>query len=137
MTARRCRMRIVDAQVHIWSKGLPTTPSHRQVESFTAAEMLAEMDAAGVDAALIHPPGWDPDAGQVAAAAVAEHPRRFAILGSFPLDRPESHGLVDGCRQRPGMLGLRFALLAPHQRAWLTDGTIDWLWPAAERAGVP
>jgi predicted TIM-barrel fold metal-dependent hydrolase len=27
--------------------------------------------------------------------------------------------------------------LQPHQRNWPTDGTIDWLWPAAERAGLP
>ena len=35
------------------------------------------------------------------------------------------------------MLGLRFALNQPHQQTWLTDGTTDWLWPAAERAGIP
>lgn len=47
------------------------------------------MDAAGVDAAVIHP------------------------------------------------LGLRFVFLQPHQKPWPTYGTMDWLWPAAERAGVP
>ena len=35
------------------------------------------------------------------------------------------------------MLGLRFTFLQPHQQTWPTDGTIDWLWPAAERAGLP
>jgi predicted TIM-barrel fold metal-dependent hydrolase len=35
------------------------------------------------------------------------------------------------------MLGLRFTFQQPHQQAWLRDGTLDWLWPAAERAGVP
>ena len=35
------------------------------------------------------------------------------------------------------MLGLRFAFMEPHKREWLTDGTLDWLWPAAERAGMP
>src|SRR5256712_9908099 len=35
------------------------------------------------------------------------------------------------------MLGLRFALLQPHQQTWLTDGSLDWLWTAAERAGMP
>jgi predicted TIM-barrel fold metal-dependent hydrolase len=35
------------------------------------------------------------------------------------------------------MLGLRFTLLQPNQQNWYTDGTMDWLWPAAERAGVP
>ena len=35
------------------------------------------------------------------------------------------------------MLGLRFALLQPHQVNWPTDGTMDWLWPACEKAGIP
>ncbi len=50
-------MKIIDAQVHIWSKTVtPTTGLHRKVEKFTAEELLMEMDEAGVDAALIHPP---------------------------------------------------------------------------------
>jgi predicted TIM-barrel fold metal-dependent hydrolase len=35
------------------------------------------------------------------------------------------------------MLGLRFTFLQPHQKSWPTDGTMDWLWPAAEKAGLP
>jgi predicted TIM-barrel fold metal-dependent hydrolase len=35
------------------------------------------------------------------------------------------------------MLGWRFALLGPGQRSWPSDGTMDWLWPAAEEAGIP
>src|SRR4029450_4641145 len=27
--------------------------------------------------------------------------------------------------------------LHPHHQTWLTDGPMDWLWPAAERAGLP
>jgi predicted TIM-barrel fold metal-dependent hydrolase len=130
-------MRIVDAQVHIWGSGPPTNPSHRQVPTFTKDELLRDMDVAGVDAALLHPPGWDPNGNQVAMDAAAQHPDRLAILGHFPLDRPESRDLVDTWKQRPGMLGLRFALLQPHQQSWWTDGTMDWLWPAAERAGLP
>jgi len=95
------------------------------------------MDTAGVDAAIIHPPSWDPGSDALAEKAVRDHPRRFAILGSFPLDRPESRDLVATWKQRPGMLGLRFTFLRPEQQAWPTDGSIDWLWPAAERAGVP
>jgi predicted TIM-barrel fold metal-dependent hydrolase len=128
---------IVDAQVHIWANGPPTNPPHRQVSSFSADELLAEMDATGVDAALLHPPGWDPDGNQVAIEAASRHPDRLAILGHFPLDQPASRELIDRWKDQPGMLGLRFALLRPHQRAWWTDGTMDWLWPAAERAQVP
>ena len=131
-------MLIVDAQVHIWANGKPTNPNHRQVASFSKDELLKEMDEAGVDAAVIHPPSsWDPNANELAVEAARRHPDRLAILGNFPLDRPESRALVGGWKRRPGMLGLRFALLQPHQRTWWTDGTMDWLWPVAERAGLP
>src|SRR5215470_7401179 len=126
-------MLIVDAQVHIWGRGLPTNPSHRQISSFSQDDLLKEMDAAGVNAAVIHPPGWDPNSNELAVEAARQHPNRLAILGNFPLDRPESRALVDGWKQRPGMLGCRFTFNQPHQRTWMTDGTIDWLWPVAER----
>jgi predicted TIM-barrel fold metal-dependent hydrolase len=35
------------------------------------------------------------------------------------------------------MLGLRWALTRPEQQTWHADGTMDWLWPAAEQAGTP
>ena len=130
-------MPIVDAQIHIWRNHKPTNPNHRQVTDFTADDVLKEMDAAGVDAAVIHPPGWDPDSNALAIEAARQHPQRLAILGNFPIDRPESRALVDGWKSRPGMLGFRFTLLQPNQQNWYTDGTMDWLWPAAERAGVP
>ena len=130
-------MLIVDAQIHIWRNHKPTNPNHRQVTDFTADDVLKEMDEAGVNAAMIHPPGWDPDSGVLAIEAARQHPKRLAILGNFPLDKLESRALVDGWKSRPGMLGLRFTLLQPHQQTWLSDGTMDWLWPAAERAGLP
>jgi predicted TIM-barrel fold metal-dependent hydrolase len=129
-------MKIVDAQIHVWSSGTPVA-HHRQISSFSAEECLKEMDGGGVDAALIHPPGWDPHCIEVAEDAARKYPNRFAILGHFPLDKPESRSLIAGWKERPGMLGLRFALLAPHQRSWPTDGTMDWLWPACEKAGIP
>ncbi len=130
-------MLIVDAQVHTWANNKPTNPNHRQVASFSKDDLLKEMDEAGVGAAVIHPPGWDPNSNELAVEAARQHPDRLSILGNFPLDRPESRALIDGWKRRPGMLGLRFALLQPHQRTWWTDGTMDWLWPAAERAGIP
>ncbi|MFN8634317.1 MAG: amidohydrolase family protein [Chloroflexota bacterium] len=130
-------MRVVDAQVHIWSAGRPTTATHRQIERFSAEDLLKEMAEAGVDAALLHPPGWDPNATAVAIEAVKKYPDRFAILGNFPLDKPESRDLIATWKNQPGMLGLRFTFHAPHQRTWPHDGSLDWLWPAAERAGIP
>jgi predicted TIM-barrel fold metal-dependent hydrolase len=128
-------MLIVDAQVHLWSKGAPLEP-HR-ARPYEAAEALRDMHAAGVARALLHPPSWDPDSVELAIDAVAAHPDRFAILGRFALDRPQTAEWVAAWKTRPGLLGLRFTFLNPHMRTWPTDGTIDWLWPAAERAGFP
>jgi predicted TIM-barrel fold metal-dependent hydrolase len=132
-------MKIIDAQVHIWSKAVtPPSGLHRKVANFTAEELLKEMDEAGVDAALIHPPAsWDPDSNALAIEAARAYPNRFAIMGQFPPDRPENRKLIHGWRNQPGMMGLRWALLSQDQQKWLDDGTLDWVWPAAEQEGLP
>ena len=130
-------MQIVDAQIHTWGVGLPSNLSHWQVTHFTAEEAIVLMDAGGVDAAVIHPPGWDPNSTEMAFKAVRDFPGRFAIMGSLPLDDPASRGLIAGWRKQPGMLGLRYTFLHDPARQWLADGTIDWLWAEAEKANVP
>jgi predicted TIM-barrel fold metal-dependent hydrolase len=130
-------MRIVDAQIHLWGSGLPSNMAHRQVTSFTTKEALGLVDEAGVDAAVIHPPGWDPNSTTMAFQAVRDFSGRFAILGAFPLNQPDKRALVETWRSQPGMLGLRYGFLAEPMRGWLADGTLDWLWAAAEQAGVP
>ncbi len=129
-------MLIVDSHVHIWGNGTPNPP-HRQVSALSGDELLAEMDAAGIDAAVIQPPGWDANSNAVAIEAASRHPERFAVLGWFQLDDPLSPALIDGWTEQPGMLGLRFTFMPPNKESWLTDGTLDWLWPAAEKAGLP
>jgi predicted TIM-barrel fold metal-dependent hydrolase len=132
-------VKIIDAQVHIWSQTVvPTSGLHRKVEKFTAEELLAEMDAAGVDAALIHPPGgWDPNSNALAVEAARKYPDRFAVMGQFPLQDPENRKLIHGWRNQPGMMGLRWPLLLEEHQKWLYDGSLEWLWPAAEAEGLP
>jgi predicted TIM-barrel fold metal-dependent hydrolase len=137
--SRRNAVKIIDAQVHIWSQTVvPTSGLHRKVEKFTAEELLTEMDAAGVDAALIHPPfSWDPDSNVLAIQAATRYPDRFAVMGQFPLNDPTNRRLIRGWRNQPGMMGLRWPLLSEEQQKWLHDGLLDWLWPAAEEEGLP
>src|SRR5712671_5597477 len=131
-------MLIVDAQIHLWNAGNPTSPWHRQIPAYLKEHALKEMDAGGVDAAILTPhTPWDPNANELCMEAAKAHPDRFAILGNFPLDQPESRAKVADMKSRPGVRGLRFALLRPHQQTWLTDGSLDWLWAAAERAQLP
>ena len=74
-------MRIIDAQIHLWATGLPSNQTHWPVTHFTAEEAIALMDAGGVDAAVIHPPAWDPGSTELAFKAVQDYPGRFAIIG--------------------------------------------------------
>jgi len=130
-------MRIIDAQIHLWGSGLPSNMAHRQVTSFKAAEAIGLMDEAGVDAAVIHPPPWDPGAHELALAAVRDFPGRFSIMGSLSLDDAETKERIAIWRDQPGVLGLRYLFLGEPARARLRDGSLDWLWAEAERAGVP
>jgi predicted TIM-barrel fold metal-dependent hydrolase len=78
-----------------------------------------------------------PGSNELALEAVGKYPDRFAIMGWFYLDDPNGRDLVAHWKERRGKLGLRFYTNDRHPQSWFTDGTLDWLWPAAERAGVP
>ena len=129
-------MLIVDSQVHIW-QDVMLNKTHRQIETYSKDDLLAEMATADVDAVLLHPPGAWPGGNALAEAAAVAHPDRFAVLGYSDLGDGPQPDLVAHWTDRPGQIGLRFNFMQPHQRDWPTDGSIDWVWPAAEKAGIP
>ena len=129
-------MLIVDSQVHLWNVGTPN-PWHRQVPGYTREELIAEMDAGGVDRAVIVPPMWAGDVNDMALDAARAYPDRLCVLGRLPLQDPASRNVFDSWLDQPGMLGMRFTFGTPEQQGWLYDGSLDWLWPSAERAGFP
>src|SRR5437763_6547287 len=120
-------MKIVDAQVHIWSQTVvQTTGKQRKVATVTAEEMLKEMDEAGVDAALIHPPmSWDPKSQDMALAAAKKYPDRFAVMGQFDPKNPANRSLIAGWRKQPGMMGLRWTLLQQADQKLVPYGALD------------
>jgi len=137
-------MLIADAQIHLWAADTPDRPwppggAARAHQPYPVSKdmALAGMTEAGVDRAIIVPPSWEGERNDLALEAATLHPDRFAVMGRFPLEQRESRSLVDGWRRQPGMLGMRFTFNTEQQRPWLTDGTADWLWPEAERAGIP
>ena len=128
-------MAIVDAHIHLWEKGQPRA-AHRQAP-YSKDQALAEMDAAGVDAAVIQPPAWDPDANRIGVEAAAAHPQRFAVLGNFPLEDPEAPRRLPSWKEQPGMLGLRYIFNEPQHARWLEGDELEWLWSGAARLGIP
>ena len=129
-------MQIVDAQIHLWATGLPNNKAHIQETSFTAKQAIALMDEAGVHAAIIHPPSWDPKSHELALAAVNDYPNRFAIMGTLPLNRSISEKEIPSWKNNV-VLGLRYTLLEEPYRSWIADGSLDWLWKIAEEEKIP
>ena len=75
-------MLIVDAQIHLWNAGNPTSPWHRQIPAYLKEDALKEMDAGGVDAAILTPhTPWDPNANELCMEAARAHPDRFRVVG--------------------------------------------------------
>jgi predicted TIM-barrel fold metal-dependent hydrolase len=131
---------IVDAQVHLWKESAPDYPWNpgakpQLPEPFTIERALGMMEEAGVDRVVIVPPGLN-DNNSYALEAARRHPNRFAVMGRIPLEKPESAALLSKWKAQPGMLGVRVTFLGK-QAAWLDDGTANWFWPAAEKAGLP
>ena len=137
-------MDIVDSQVHLWGADTPERPwppgragEAQKPYPICKEALLFQMDLAGVRRIVIVPPSWEGDRNDLALAAAQAYPDRFAVMGRLALQDPASKDKLADWRTQPGMLGLRFTFHNEHNRHFLTDGTADWLWPAAERAGIP
>jgi predicted TIM-barrel fold metal-dependent hydrolase len=133
---------IVDSQVHLWKAPLPDWPwvpglVPQLPDPFTIEKLVPLMDEAGVDRAVIVPPSWPGDRNDYGLEAARRYPGRFAVMGRIPLQDPKSAQLLPKWKEQPGMLGIRVTFLRGAQVNWVTDGTADWLWSAAEKAGLP
>jgi len=135
---------VTDAQVHIWELDRPDRPwpkgeqrePHRP-NGFSAEEMLAEMDAAGVDRAVIVPPSWIGSNNATALEAAAKYPARYAVMGRFDPQAPDARAQLEGWLSQPHMLGIRITFNLPIYVSWLEDGSLDWFWAACERLNIP
>jgi predicted TIM-barrel fold metal-dependent hydrolase len=126
--------------VHFWKANSPDwawDPGARPQlpEPFTIERALPMMDEAGVDRIVIVPPSLN-DRNDYALEAAKRYPNRFGVMGRIRLQDPKSAALLPTWKQQPGMLGVRLTFNAPPTLAWLSDGTADWFWPEAEKAGL-
>jgi L-fuconolactonase len=133
-------MEIIDSQVHVWPADRPDRPLGRRGLDRTPygyEELIAGMDRAGVNRAILVPPSYDADRNDYVIEAVQKLPGRFAIMGRVSLKAGGGRGLLKGWRAQPGMLGVRLTFHRDDDRPWLTDGTADWIWGEAETNDIP
>jgi predicted TIM-barrel fold metal-dependent hydrolase len=131
----------VDSQIHLWKANTPDRPwvagaTPQLPEPFTIERLVPMMNEAGVDRVVIVPPTLEGTRLDYAQEAVSRYPGRFAIMGRIALNDPQTALRFPKWKEQPGVVGIRLNIAAEQAR-WLTDGTADWFWPAAEKAGIP
>jgi predicted TIM-barrel fold metal-dependent hydrolase len=135
------RRTIVDSQIHMWKASTPDRPwaagTRPQIpEPMTIERVVPMLDEAGVDRVVIVPPTLEGERVDYGQEAARRYPGRFATMGHIALDDPGEARRLPGWREQPAVLGIRLNIAGP-QAKWLMDGTADWFWPAAEKAGTP
>lgn len=128
-------MLIIDSQIHLWQGD--AAPAHHRNAPYLADEALRDMDAAGVDRAIVCPAIWDDQANDYAMQAALEHPDRFATMGWFPLTMEADAAFVAEFLDRPGTAGLRFVFATPEVCQAFASGQLDWIWEVTSRLRRP
>jgi len=136
-----CRRSIVDSQVHLWKGKTPERPWRPDgvphlPEPLSYDKLIPMMKDADVDRVVIVPPSWEGDRNDYGLEAAGKYPNRFAVMGRINIKDPQARSLIPKWKDQRGMLGIRL-YFNNNEFSWLFDGTADWFWPAAEKAGIP
>ncbi|MCS6801161.1 MAG: amidohydrolase family protein [Chloroflexota bacterium] len=133
---------ILDTQIHFWEAERPDRPWRPDRTPslpfpFGPEHFLPLMDAAGVDRAIIVPPGIMGSDNRYALEVAARFPNRFAVMGLIDAQAPDIDQRVARWRLQPGMLGIRIHLHAAERATWPHEWALDPFWDACERYRVP
>jgi predicted TIM-barrel fold metal-dependent hydrolase len=151
---------IIDSQVHLagpgestWvdlpESGLDNARRTAEFNDFTlrrdpdAADLIREMDCAGVDGAVLVPParGGDIQKSNLDCIEAARNPHgRFVVMARLREDRPQDQKAVEEMQRLPEVRGLRVTFLPrfnPRAEELLRDRGADWIWSLAERLDLP
>ena len=136
------RAPLVDSQVHVWTAGTVLPPLPGWPTEFTCNDVLNLIDGAGVDMALLNPPYWQEFDSSVALECARRHPDRFAVYGHIDPSAPGAPETFKELISEPGFVGFRIIFINDRESEWLSNGklrggALEWLFEAAEEAGVP
>ena len=130
---------MIDSQVHAYERDRPERPWSgflRGPAEVTGDDMVAAMDAVGVDGALLVSPFtmYRYDASY-ALEVYAKHPGRFGLIKPFD---PQSEAVADEIAEwagTPGVVGARIMLTAQPFEA--EDPGLNRILVAGAQAGIP
>lgn len=133
-TGEEQSMRIIDSQIHLFAPGAEKIAQALLQVLVPPEQVIAEMDAAGVEKAYLVPGNSAANATCVEAAR--RWPERFRVMAILGLDKPETRSLMERW-DASGFHGARLVFPPYRKTSWLRDGTADWFWPVADRLRLP
>jgi len=133
-------MRVIDVQVHAYERNHPGRPWAGHLhgpDSANGEEMVAAMDAVGVDAAIIVSTfnlyRYDPS---FALSVHAAYPDRFRVVKPVDATDPAIDDIVADWAQTKGAVGIRL-MLREEQLSDPKDPRLNRAFAAAGRHGLP
>jgi predicted TIM-barrel fold metal-dependent hydrolase len=128
---------ITDIQVHTWlpDSHSPGTPPPHRPDGFSIEKLISEMDAIGVDRAVIVPPTlFSRRADAYALEAANRFPQRFRIFEQLDVSAPDARERLSRLTEKP-YAGVR--LLLHYNPGWLDGDMLEWFWSECERRELP
>jgi predicted TIM-barrel fold metal-dependent hydrolase len=132
---------VIDTHAHCWEAATPERPHGPGSESagppVTVENLLAAMDAAGVDKVTHITRGLMQFDNRYTLESAALHPDRMCAFGTLD---PTVAGIAERLAtwlDSPYMLGVRLMLMTSEESGWMSNGSMDAFWDAAERYNVP
>ena len=130
---------VIDCQVHAYERNTPARPWHGHLEGpeeMTGNQMVAAMDAVGVDGAILISPYslYHYDASY-ALQVYAQHPGKFGLVRPFDPDSATIEDDVAEWTGTTGVVGVRVMLGTQDFQA--DHEGLNRIFAAVGRAGVP
>jgi L-fuconolactonase len=128
-------MFICDAQIHA-----PRVDPVGQVNGIDEGPLLKEMEAAGVQRAILVPLATktDPADNKPALAIAERYPTRFRVMGLLDVQQGDQLvRVLNTWLDTPGMAGLRVSCFRDPARSLFLEGRLGWLWSSAAELGIP
>ena len=133
-------MPVIDSQVHVYAANTPDRPWHSTPnwpDHVTGDEMVAAMDAVGVDGAIfISSFSMYQYDSSYAVEVQQAHPGRFGLVKPVNPDNPAVADVIAEWKKTPGTVGIRI-MMTPEAERDPTDPGLDMILREAVRHDFP
>jgi L-fuconolactonase len=134
-------MQTIDSQVHVYERDHPGRPWHGVLAGppeVTGDQMVAEMDALGIDGAvLVSAFAMCRYDASYALDVRARHPGRFAVVKPVDPSDPDVADIIADWKRTPGCVGVRMLLVRSGLATDAADPGLNRVLAAAAKLSMP